>query len=305
MRPGPPRQVAVQRLRGRAQRPGLFPSLEWHPASSPKRRRRWQHRHDDAIRTSAWSPRARFPMRGTGRIPQEERSVKPSAKPTLVRTQHLPLPAEMARELGIPRLAGCCFWVCEVPLCPWESHCFQLCTDIWRTASAIMDPARWRIWGAWVRLGSAGRCGEPDCKLRAADRRPDARPQSWDVPREAADADGDPEWPVCNALSARQRADRRSGFGGHLVHQEDSQHQDPETGEDRYRVSAAWGERSGGVQRRCNKGSHTRADGRERQTRRPRPRSPGTGAVACSTVISVRTRPGLQRAQVRLAVADG
>jgi hypothetical protein len=36
-------------------------------------------------------------------------TVKPSAKPTLVRTQHLPLPAETARELGIPGLAGCCF----------------------------------------------------------------------------------------------------------------------------------------------------------------------------------------------------
>src|SRR5450432_3567296 len=37
---------------------------------------------------------------------QRERSVKPSAKPTLVRTQHLPLPAETARELGLPGLAG-------------------------------------------------------------------------------------------------------------------------------------------------------------------------------------------------------
>jgi hypothetical protein len=33
-------------------------------------------------------------------------TVKPSAKPTLVRTQHLPLPAETARELGIPGFAG-------------------------------------------------------------------------------------------------------------------------------------------------------------------------------------------------------
>ena len=37
---------------------------------------------------------------------QRERSVKPSAQPTLVRTQHLPLPAEAARELGIPRYRG-------------------------------------------------------------------------------------------------------------------------------------------------------------------------------------------------------
>ena len=35
-----------------------------------------------------------------------KRSVKPSAQPTLVRTQHLPPPAEMARELGFPRLRG-------------------------------------------------------------------------------------------------------------------------------------------------------------------------------------------------------
>ena len=41
-------------------------------------------------------------------------TVKPSAKPTLVRTQHLPLPAETARELGIPRLAGL---LAAVPLC--------------------------------------------------------------------------------------------------------------------------------------------------------------------------------------------
>ena len=37
---------------------------------------------------------------------QRERSVKPSAQPTLVRTQHLPPPAETARELGIPGPRG-------------------------------------------------------------------------------------------------------------------------------------------------------------------------------------------------------
>jgi hypothetical protein len=41
--------------------------------------------------------------------PQRSWSVKPSAKPTLVRTQHLPLPAKIARELGFPGLADCCF----------------------------------------------------------------------------------------------------------------------------------------------------------------------------------------------------
>src|ERR1022692_3187852 len=50
---------------------------------------------------------------------QRERSVKPSAKPTLVRTQHLPPPAKIARELGFPGLAGLlvivppCFVMCR------------------------------------------------------------------------------------------------------------------------------------------------------------------------------------------------
>src|SRR6266568_4159208 len=37
---------------------------------------------------------------------QRERSVKPSAQPTLVRTQHLPPPAETAPGLGILRPCG-------------------------------------------------------------------------------------------------------------------------------------------------------------------------------------------------------
>jgi hypothetical protein len=44
----------------------------------------------------------------------DERSVKPSAQPTLVRTQHLPLPAETARLLRILALAGRFF---SVPAC--------------------------------------------------------------------------------------------------------------------------------------------------------------------------------------------
>jgi len=36
---------------------------------------------------------------GTTRWCREQRSVKPSAQPTLVRTQHLPLPAKTARSL--------------------------------------------------------------------------------------------------------------------------------------------------------------------------------------------------------------
>src|SRR6266567_2954536 len=45
---------------------------------------------------------------------QRERSVKPSAQPTLVRTQHLPPPAKTARELGIVRPRGPS---CDVPSC--------------------------------------------------------------------------------------------------------------------------------------------------------------------------------------------
>ena len=52
-------------------------------------------------------------------------TVKPSANPTLVRTQHLPLPAETARQLGIPGLASCYFLAFDFPLCPWEPGCAQ------------------------------------------------------------------------------------------------------------------------------------------------------------------------------------
>jgi len=45
---------------------------------------------------------------------RQESTVKPSAQPTLVRTQHLPLPAETARLLRILALAGRFF---SVPAC--------------------------------------------------------------------------------------------------------------------------------------------------------------------------------------------
>ena len=54
---------------------------------------------------------------------RDKRSVKPSAKPTLVRTQHLPLPAETARELGFPGLAGL---LAVVPLCFMMCRCGAL-----------------------------------------------------------------------------------------------------------------------------------------------------------------------------------
>jgi len=43
---------------------------------------------------------------GYALINQDRRSVKPSAQPTQVRTLHLPLPAETAPGLRLPRLAG-------------------------------------------------------------------------------------------------------------------------------------------------------------------------------------------------------
>jgi hypothetical protein len=56
-------------------------------------------------------------------LTKNKQSVKPSAKPTLVRTQHLPPPAETARELGIPGLAGL---LCLVPLCFMMCRCEPL-----------------------------------------------------------------------------------------------------------------------------------------------------------------------------------
>ena len=50
-------------------------------------------------------------------------SVKPSAKPTLVRTQHLPPPAETARGLGVSGLAGL---LSLVPLCLMVCRCEPL-----------------------------------------------------------------------------------------------------------------------------------------------------------------------------------
>jgi hypothetical protein len=79
-------------------------------------------RHKDRVRYS------RGENRENGRsvaIPmgRDWLTVKPSAKPTLVRTQHLPPPAETARELGIPGLAGL---LCLVPLCFMMCRCEPL-----------------------------------------------------------------------------------------------------------------------------------------------------------------------------------
>jgi hypothetical protein len=83
-----------------------------------------------------------------------KRSVKPSAKPTLVRTQHLPLPAETARELGLPGLAGPlapvppCFMMCRRE--PLRSSGYGRMADgfgaeqaVHRTACSRISMARW------------------------------------------------------------------------------------------------------------------------------------------------------------------
>ena len=53
----------------------------------------------------------------------ERNAVQPSAQPTSVRTQHLPLPAETARGLGIPGLAG---RLAVVPPCVMMCRCAPL-----------------------------------------------------------------------------------------------------------------------------------------------------------------------------------
>jgi hypothetical protein len=63
------------------------------------------------------------PFRGSPGVRFPRATRQPSAKPTLVRTQHLPLPAETARELGIPGLAGL---LCLVPLCFMMCRCEPL-----------------------------------------------------------------------------------------------------------------------------------------------------------------------------------
>jgi hypothetical protein len=70
-------------------------------------------------------------------------------------------------------------------------------------------------------------------------------------------------------------------------------------------ISAGY-EASGGVQRKCNEGGHTRTGGRERDERAPRATVARRGAPWRGwTAISIRTRPGPRRAEVHLAVATG
>jgi hypothetical protein len=56
-------------------------------------------------------------------------SVKPSAQPTLVRTQHLPLPAETARWLRKRARRAVSFLSRRVSQCVTVSRCVAVSTD--------------------------------------------------------------------------------------------------------------------------------------------------------------------------------
>jgi hypothetical protein len=66
---------------------------------------------------------------------QDRRSVKPSAQPTLVRTQHLPPPAKTARGLGFLRPRGPWCVVHLVSSVVRRRRCTTMVTDTWRTES--------------------------------------------------------------------------------------------------------------------------------------------------------------------------
>jgi hypothetical protein len=99
------------------------------------------------------------------------RAVKPSAQPTLVRTQHLPLPAETARELGSPWFRGP---FCVVSSCVIVGQQTSLCGSgyghmadgiraegaVHRTACSCAD-AQWH--GIWLSLG-CGAAAECSCR---------------------------------------------------------------------------------------------------------------------------------------------
>src|SRR6266567_9285985 len=55
---------------------------------------------------------------------QRERSVKPSAQPTLVRTQHLPLPREIAPDLPVRGLGPSASCAGDSRLFPASGGCF-------------------------------------------------------------------------------------------------------------------------------------------------------------------------------------
>jgi hypothetical protein len=81
-------------------RPWPFPPRPWAgpPPSvvrtAPGTRRPRTH---SGRRRPGFAPRSAFALVSGGRLGRSERAVKPSAQPTMVRTHHLPPPAETAR----------------------------------------------------------------------------------------------------------------------------------------------------------------------------------------------------------------
>ena len=119
---------------------------------------------------------------------QSERPVKPSAQPTLVRTQHLPPPAKTPRWLRIFALAG---RFCSVPWCVTLSRCRASCCGVHgriadgcpcglvgrsgqlrRSACAVTTVGAHRLSGAggglyaWRIVGGPGGAGTRPCSPR-------------------------------------------------------------------------------------------------------------------------------------------
>jgi hypothetical protein len=102
-----------------------------------------------------------------------ERSVKPSAQPTLVRTQHLPPPAKTARYLGYLGYAGRFSVSHAVSPCRAVDPCVAVSTDAWRTGFVPQD----------------GRCAPSAVSRTATDGPRQRRVRAW---RAAAESDADP-----------------------------------------------------------------------------------------------------------------
>ena len=134
---------------------------------------------------------------------------KPSAKPTLVRTQHLPLPAETARELGIPVSRAVAF-AAERSRCVHESRAVHRhIADSVRDHEAVagrrawLDGARSAFEAAWrTRPGSSAAW-----RLFAAlpSRPTSARPVPSD--RAVGQQDGAPPWLTVGRLPHRPAHD--------------------------------------------------------------------------------------------------
>ena len=88
-----------------------------------------------------------------------ERSVKPSAQPTLVRTQHLPLPAEIAREPGVLPDCGLLLLARRGPA---ESMRVPLCLAVHgHIADSVRDHEPGRVGGSFRPRRRRQRFTEP------------------------------------------------------------------------------------------------------------------------------------------------